>query len=81
MPRSYNPRLRFVEDGSLTLYIQKESPGLDLEANWLPTPAGRFYLNARAYMPQPRCSTEAIGCPRFGGAPARERLSITGDGC
>jgi hypothetical protein len=41
MPRSYNPRLRFVEDGSLTLYIQKESPGLDLEANWLPTPAGR----------------------------------------
>jgi hypothetical protein len=47
------PGLRFGEDGSLTLYIQKESPGLDLEANWLPSPAGRFYLNARAYMPQP----------------------------
>jgi len=52
------PGLRFGEDGSLTLYIQKESPGLDLEANWLPSPAGRFYLNAGHTCLSLRCSTE-----------------------
>jgi hypothetical protein len=30
------------EDGSLTLYVQKESPGKDLEPNWLPAPDGPF---------------------------------------
>ena len=28
-------------DGSLTLYIQKESPGADKESNWLPAPTAR----------------------------------------
>jgi len=78
------PGLRFGEDGSLTLYIQKESPGgLDLEANWLPSPAGRFYLKRQGIHASASAARqkEAIGCPRFGGAPARERLSIAGDGC
>ena len=30
--------LRFDSDGSLMLYIQRESPGRDKESNWLPTP-------------------------------------------
>ena len=38
-------------DGSITLYIQKESPGKDREANWLPAPAGEFYLIPRVYAP------------------------------
>ncbi len=46
------PGLRYGDDGSLTLHVQHRSPGEALESNWLPTPEGRFYLNARAYMPQ-----------------------------
>ena len=44
------------EDGSLTIYIQKESPGKELEANWLPAPNGPFYAVMRLYGPK----TEAI---------------------
>ncbi len=47
------PNLRYGDDGSLTIRIQHDPPeGLD-EANWLPAPAGRFYLNTSAYMPRP----------------------------
>jgi hypothetical protein len=35
------------QDGSLTLYIQKDSPGADKEANWLPAPNGPIYLVMR----------------------------------
>jgi hypothetical protein len=39
-------------DGSLTLYIQRESPGPDKESNWLPAPAeGPFTMNLRLYWP------------------------------
>jgi hypothetical protein len=40
------------EDGSLTLYIQKDSPGADKEANWLPAPNDTVYLVMRLYWPQ-----------------------------
>ena len=39
-------------DGSLTLYIQKESPGPGLESNWLPAPDGPFYCVLRLYGPE-----------------------------
>jgi hypothetical protein len=38
-------------DGTLDLYIQKDSPGKDKEANWLPAPAGEFNLTMRMYWP------------------------------
>jgi hypothetical protein len=40
------------EDGSLTLYVQKESPGKDLEPNWLPAPDGPFVVVMRLYGPK-----------------------------
>ena len=42
----YNP------DGSLTLYFQNETPGADVEANWLPAPKGDFILMLRMYWPK-----------------------------
>jgi hypothetical protein len=39
-------------DGSLTIYIQKESPGAALETNWLPAPDGPFYAVLRLYGPE-----------------------------
>jgi hypothetical protein len=40
------------DDGSLTLYIQKESPGADKESNWLPAPNDTIYLVMRLYWPK-----------------------------
>ena len=40
-------------DGSLTIYIQSESPGADKESNWLPAPDGIFTLSLRVYRPRP----------------------------
>jgi hypothetical protein len=45
------PQLKRNADGSLTLLIQKDSPGKDKEANWLPAPAGPFVLMMRLYWP------------------------------
>ena len=39
------------EDGSLTLYIQHDSPGKDKESNWLPSPEGEFFVVFRTYGP------------------------------
>ena len=39
-------------DGSLTFYIQKDSPGKELEPNWLPAPDGPFYAVLRLYSPK-----------------------------
>jgi hypothetical protein len=39
-------------DGGLTLHIQNTSPGPDKEANWLPAPAGPFWIAMRLYWPK-----------------------------
>lgn len=43
--------LKLDFDGSLTIYLQKDSPGGEKESNWLPAPAGPYYLILRAYAP------------------------------
>jgi len=43
----------YGDDGSLTLYISKDSPGADREPNWLPAPDGPFYMVMRLYGPEP----------------------------
>ena len=49
-----NKALRYGADGSLTIYVQADSPGPDKEANWLPAPKGAdFSLYVRAYWPGP----------------------------
>ena len=39
-------------DGSVTIYIQKDSPGKAKESNWLPAPDGPIYLVMRLYWPK-----------------------------
>jgi hypothetical protein len=46
------PSMKKNADGSLTLYIQKDSPGKDKESNWLPAPNDLIYLVMRLYWPR-----------------------------
>ena len=39
-------------DGSVTIYMQKDSPGGAKDANWLPAPAGPFRPILRSYQPK-----------------------------
>jgi hypothetical protein len=43
--------LKTNADGSVDLYLQKNDPGGDRQANWLPAPAGKFVLMMRLYWP------------------------------
>ena len=45
------PQLKRNRDGSLTVYVQKDSPGKGRESNWLPAPNDEFYLVMRLYWP------------------------------
>jgi hypothetical protein len=45
-------QFQLEKDGSLTLYIQNESPGMAMESNWLPAPDGPFYMVLRLYGPE-----------------------------
>ena len=76
------PDMKKNDDGSLTLYIQKDSPGADKESNWLPAPDGPIYLAMRLYWPKteapsvlppgegswqpPGCRSGQVTFPTFG---------------
>ncbi len=50
---STTPGLVTGEDGSLTIEIRHDEPPTpDGRANWLPAPAGAFYLAMRLYQPE-----------------------------
>ncbi len=46
------PDLKKNADGSMTIYLQKDSPGADNETNWLPAPDGPIYVVMRLYWPK-----------------------------
>lgn len=54
------PQLKKNPDGSLTIYIQHESPGKDKESNWLPAPDGLIYMVLRLYWPEPAMADLSI---------------------
>ncbi len=45
------PSLTRGPNGGITIYVQHDSPGKDLESNWLPVPDGPFGLTFRTYEP------------------------------
>jgi hypothetical protein len=47
-----SPGLQYNEDGSLTITISHDSPPAGQRDNWLPAPAGDFYLLLRVYNPE-----------------------------
>ena len=56
-------------DGSLDLYIQKDSPGADKASNWLPAPAGKFVLMTRLYWPKAEAINGSWSMPAVQKAP------------
>jgi hypothetical protein len=57
------PGLARDSDGSLTLYVQNDSPGKDKESNWLPAPKGPFLLVLRLYWPKPEALDKTWTAP------------------
>lgn len=43
--------MKLAPNGSLTIFVQKESPGQAKESNWLPCGSGAFHLILRVYAP------------------------------
>ncbi|MBA1157641.1 DUF1254 domain-containing protein [Microvirga mediterraneensis] len=69
MPLQHDP------DGSLTLYVQNDSPGKDREANWLPAPKGPFNLTMRIYAPKADALTGRWNPPSVTKPPAAPSLA------
>jgi hypothetical protein len=49
---SQRNKLKANKDGSITVYLQHQSPGKDKEGNWLPAPPGPFVVMLRMYWPK-----------------------------
>jgi hypothetical protein len=63
-------QLKQNADGSFTLYVQRDNPGADREANWLPISSGSFYLIIRVYAPAPENVTKLNNPATFEGPPS-----------
>jgi hypothetical protein len=46
------PSMKTNADGSLTIHLQKDSPGKEQESNWLPAPNSPPYVVMRIYWPK-----------------------------
>jgi hypothetical protein len=56
-------QMKMNPDGSLDIFVQRESPGMDKAANWLPAPAGKFVLTLREYWPKEQALSGAWAPP------------------
>ena len=66
------PELKKNADGSITIYVQKDSPGKDKESNWLPAPDGPMFIVDAAVLAEDR---GAVGLPA-----RRRRVEAAGAG-
>ena len=57
------PQLKTDADGGVTLYVQRDAPAGGWDANWLPAPAGPFFLVLRLYEPKPEAISGAWPVP------------------
>ena len=57
--------LKKNKDGSLTIYISKDSPGKDKESNWLPAPDGPLWIVLRTYGPSQEILTKQWQQPEY----------------
>ena len=67
--------LKSNPDGSVDLYIQKDSPGAAKESNWLPAPPGKFILMLRMYWPSEKNPSILNGSWTI---PAVKKIQLTG---
>ncbi len=65
--------LNFDDDGGLEILLQHEPPAPNLLSNWLPTPAGKFNLFLRTYMPGPSVMDQSYAPPPVRRAPGAGR--------
>ena len=56
-------KLQVNPDGSLTVYIQHDSPNKEKEVNWLPAPKEGFFLMMRMYQPEEKMYRGAYVLP------------------
>src|SRR5208283_3880214 len=66
---AYYDTLKKNSDGTITMYLQHDNPGGDKESNWLPSPAGPFYLIFRNYAPEPSVTKGLDNIGTFQGPP------------
>jgi Protein of unknown function (DUF1214) len=60
-----NKSLKLATDGSLSIYVQSDSPGAELEANWLPAPKDAdFSLYVRTYSRRGHHGRQVVAAPR-----------------
>jgi hypothetical protein len=62
-------QLKRDANDSFTLYVQRDNPGADREANWLPISSGAFYLIIRVYAPVPEITGALKNPAAFQGPP------------
>jgi hypothetical protein len=48
---SGKPGIKYADDDSIEIYLQRDEPPPDMKSNWLRTPKGRFAVQLRLYIP------------------------------